>query len=176
MDRAIDKLFSDPIDLEDLLSKLGLAEETLRSDSFEQPKLFEHASRFYVRCMTKRFEVEGEYDERKADRGLYFRRKFASRAEQRGKAITEKEINERVLLLDSVRALRIKYEHAKELETYAEKLMEAFKQRNYIIRGLLTPYESSSRAEWQEFKARKSQEEFDDTRYKLNKKFSGKRL
>lgn len=176
MDKEIERLLNEPIDLRKLLDALDIAEETLRADSFFQPKLFERASRFYVVCMKRRIEAETVLEERMADRGLYFRRKLSSRAEKRGKSLTEKQINERVILLDSVKALRVKYHDALTLETYAKSLCDAFKQRKDMIRSLSGGYDEESRAEFREFRKRKVQEAWDSTKDKLNKKYPGKRI
>lgn len=171
----LDNVILRPVDLKLLLSQLKLSEETLRSAAVSQPKLFEKASRFYVQAMKSRMEAEARYEERKANRGHYFRTKKLRINERKGrKDVTERRINELVTLSPSVIKFRAIYEEAMQLETYAKRLLEAFWMRRDMIRALSGVMEGEIRQDYRDLRARRSKEEFDDLADNLNKKYSGK--
>lgn len=124
-----------PVELQKLLKKLRLSSEgDLEKQSAEQPGLYLEASRFRAQLLHERSVKLAKLEVLKAEKALRIRAKKFEKA--KGERLTEKEIENRILVDPEIRKAKLKLERLFQLEEWAKGLVAAFQQRRDMIRTI----------------------------------------
>lgn len=117
----------------ELISSMGLSEETLYHDMLDQPKLFLQASRYRVAKMKARFKAEALVSQLRVDAAIIVRQRNVESETK----VTEKAVEEQVSKNPKVREAEALYDEAKAMEEWAKLLLDSFRERGSMAKALV---------------------------------------
>lgn len=133
MEHEILSYIDRPVDLLKLVKNLTISEDNLEREARIQPKYYLEASRYKVQCMWQKQRLMAKFESLKAEKGLKLRKMKFGKGDGR---VTEKEIESRVIADEEVKKLRIRLERAFQLLEFAQQLVEAYRQRQSVLKVL----------------------------------------
>ena len=155
-----------PISISLLLQSIDFSTDNVVEAAAKNPGLFVQAIEFRFQCLRKRNAAKMAWEKQMAQADLNIRKA----ARESGEKITERYIEEQVLLDSGVSFLAEQFSAADEMDEYSKLLVEAFRMRRDCLKivGDLTRDELSlARA------AEAGTERLEATRKKLREKFPG---
>jgi hypothetical protein len=117
-------------DISELLTQIDFSTDNVVAAAAGNPRLFVRAVDFRVQAMRKRSAVKMAWEKAQAEADLDIR----ANARQSGEKITERYIEEQVLLDPTVSRLAKAFSQADELEEYSKLIVEAFRMRRDCLR------------------------------------------
>jgi hypothetical protein len=123
------------VTLTELLDRLAFPEEAQQTAALEQPKLYMGAVTYRVKAMKRRLDAEAKMEDVQVDTSAKVRRQLVAGNTSK-KAITEKQIEEKVAQSPEFRAARDKAIEAKWKEEWMKGLLDAYEHRRSTIKTL----------------------------------------
>lgn len=154
------------VDIGDLLAQIDFSPDNVVAAAATNPKLFVKSIEFRVECLRKRNAAKMAWEKGQAEADMAIRRE----ARKSGDKVTERYIEEQVLLDPGVATLATKFTAADEMDEYSKLIVEAFRMRRDCLKiiGDLTRDELSlARA------AEAGAEKLANTRRRLRDKYPG---
>ena len=154
------------ISVADLLARIDFSTDNVVAAAAENPVLFVKAIGYRLQCMRERSAAKMLWEQGQAGADLTIR----SDARKVGEKVTERFIEEQVLLDPAVADMAKKFTEADELDEYSKLVVEAFRMRRDCLRivGDLTRDELSLAKA-----AEAGMERMESTRSQLRKRFPG---
>mgnify|MGYP001573552788 CR=1 FL=1 len=118
------------IDIQTLLTKIGLSQETLMHDLLSQSELLLEASKYKIQKMRRRIEAEETLSQARLDAAQEIR----SREDVK---ITEKFVEEEITRSERVQKARKDYEEAKVMEAWAGFVRDSFYERGSMGKAIV---------------------------------------
>ena len=119
-DDELREYIAKPVDVLELIRKLGFSEENVETAAMEQPTLYLDASRLYVKTMRRRAQTKMAAETEKAKARLRIQG-------------TVQEKTDRSLLKKDVRVAQRAFDTAEQHETFAKSLMDAVRMQKNAI-------------------------------------------
>lgn len=127
------ELFDAPVDVKKLVSKLPFDEDGLEEAAMENAGLLFEAGRYRLQAMRRKSKATRIYDRAFAEARLVGRRKKDST----GKKVTESAVADIAQISKDVIHYRISMEEAAAQEELSKTLLECFRQRRDMLRGII---------------------------------------
>ena len=118
------------IDIQALLTKIGLSQETLMQDLLSQSQLLLEASKYKIQKLRRRMEAEEILSQARLDAA----QKIRSREDIK---ITEKFVEEEVERGQDVQKARRDYNEAKAMEAWAGFIRDSFSERGSMGKAIV---------------------------------------